>query len=211
MTKNWTYMADHDDLSVLDDNEKIEWMEGRVKKILLDPVRKFINDKTNNDLALGVVTWICCAIDALGGFLDGDFERKRDGLVGRVLRFPFHKRTEGGSRQGFRKFVESYLEDIEPIKTKIYDEFRSGLSHGMVIKRGSVDGKLNNLYEERERGQKIYYEVNPWLLFEKLETASENYFKDLKKKGNIDLRKKFLGQFDQSYKFWINNPPKSKK
>lgn len=183
-SKKFTYLVDYDDMSLLiTDDQKIEWMYKRIQKFLLEPIQKFIK-KRDSALELGIVTLICCGIEAMGHFLKG-----RTGI--------------GGGTTDFKLFIETYMPEFSPIQKKLYDHFRCGLAHAFAIERGSIEDKIKTLYEKEERNQS-FYKVHPWKLFESLEEGFICYFKDLKSgKG----REEFVDRFNYSFKFWINNPP----
>lgn len=193
MIRKWTYSADYDDISNLKEEEKIKWMDGRIKKFFINPIEKFIRffkdeKSNNNDLALGVITVICCYIEAVGHFLKGRENNYR------------------GSKKDFILFIKKYMPEAHQIRDDLYDYFRCGLAHAFVIERGSIEGEIQKLFIKEQRNE-YYYKVNPWKLFKILKRGIKLYFKNLQDVRNAKLREKFLRRFNYSYKFWINNTP----
>lgn len=193
MNNQDTYLADYDDLSDRTIDEKIEWLHKRITKIFIAPIDRFIKSD-NHDLAIGVMTLICCAIEALGHFKNGRTDKNK---------------FKGSDKEDFRKFISEYIPEAGIISSKLYKYFRSGLAHAFVIEKGGIEGEIEGLYK-KERRKQVFYEVNPWKLFELLKNGTENYFKNLKDKNRTKLRKNFKNRFDYSFKFWIKNPPNTK-
>lgn len=190
MTDQDTYLADHDDLSNRTIDEKIEWLHNRVMKIFVAPVKRFISND-NHDLAIGVITLICCAIEALGHFKNGRTDKNK---------------FRGSDKEDFQEFICKYTPKANTISVELYEYFRCGLAHAFVIERGGIEGEVDDLYKKVKRKQD-FYEVNPWKLFELLENGIKKYFENLKDKSRTQLREDFLKRFDYSFDFWIKNPP----
>ena len=187
---SFTYLADYDDLTSLKNDEKIDWVRKRINKVFLKPVNRF-KISNNTDLALGVMTLICCAIEALGHFRNGRTDKNR---------------VKGQDEKDFKLFIKEYMPEASRIGRYLYYYFRCGLAHAFVIERGSIEGEIKSLYE-REKRKRVFYRVNPWKLFDLLEKAIENYFNNLGQKGRKRLRKNFRNRFEYSYKFWLENRP----
>lgn len=194
MNNKDTYLADYDDLSNRSVDEKIDWLHKRVAKIFVTPVQRFISSD-NHDLAIGVMTLICCAIEALGHFKNGRIDKNK---------------FKGSDKEDFQEFICKYTPKASTISDELYEHFRCGLAHAFVIEKGGIEGEIEGLYKKEKR-KETFYEINPWKLFKLLENGIEKYFKDLRDQQRTQLRENFLNRFDYSFKFWIENPPSMKK
>ncbi|MBI2028236.1 MAG: hypothetical protein HYT07_01370 [Candidatus Levybacteria bacterium] len=188
MNNKYTYLADYDDMTSLAKGDEIEWMHNRIKKVFIKPTKKFIDSKNNTELAFGITTLICCVIEALGHFRTG-------------------RRSDKHSEKDFKLFIKEYMPNASRISKPLYKYFRSGLAHAFVIERGGIEGEIKGLYESRKRN-KVFYEVNPWKLFDILVQGIGKYFANLNNKNRRKLRKNFRERFEHSYKFWLENKPR---
>ena len=71
--RNVAFYKYSDVLSKLKTNgEKISWIEGRVKQVLIEPLEELRKGWQKNEeiqyLNLGVMTLLCCGIEALSNF-----------------------------------------------------------------------------------------------------------------------------------------------
>lgn len=189
--KKLTYLADYDDLSVMNDDEKVVWMKNRINLIFVNPINKIIKEKTP-DFPLGVMTVICLAIESLGHFSQGSTDRR-------------------SSEKDFKIFIKNYIPSAMQIRDHLYKYFRSGLAHAFAIERGSIDHKVKGLYRKQIRGKSFQYEVHPWRLFKNFEKGINAYFIDLEDKKRVLLRNKFIKRFNFVYSFWIKYPPRKIK
>src|SRR5262245_32854069 len=105
----WTFTLDLDPIHTFDDNQKIDWMEGRIEKMLLVPlrdpkVRARFNQEPDRpyDLNLGLMTLACCAIEALGRFLLGGSETTKCTTCGAT-------NEEPSAGECFREFIKLYV------------------------------------------------------------------------------------------------------
>jgi hypothetical protein len=110
--KDWMLFKDYDkpNYSYLSSNGKVEYLEKRVQLVLLDPLNEIKQDvltkKTNEYHWLCVVTLICCAIEATGGYLIGKDSKlaKRKGINGKA----------------FRNFVQNYMPSCRAYADEIW-------------------------------------------------------------------------------------------
>jgi len=192
----WTFLPERDDLSGLTDDGKIDWLEGRVHRILIDPVREMRRlargtlpggpEPAAAFWSLAIVTLICSGIEALGHHLHG------------------RKAVRSGSVRDFQEFIETFMTDYVPVKEEIYNDFRSGLAHSLVPRRGSVEERLGRPYVRDRRG---YLRLDLDRFFQAFVIGVESYFTALRE--NHDLRQRFVHRFDVSNRFWIASPPRA--
>jgi hypothetical protein len=190
----WTFLPERDDLAVLGDEEKVEWLEGRVHRILITPLREMRRlgragaltpEAAGGFWNLAIVTLICSGIEALGHHLHG------------------RKAVRSGSVRDFQEFIDTYMSDYGPAKEQIYGDFRCGLAHSLVTRRGSIEEKLGRPFVRDRRG---HLRLDLDRFFQAFVVGVENYFAALRE--NADLRRRFVDRFDASNRFWIQNPPR---
>lgn len=192
----WTFLPERDDLSALAGEEKVEWLEGRIHRILITPLREMRRlgrgvprgdgDPASAFWNLAIVTLICSGIEALGHHLHG------------------RKAVRSGSVRDFQEFIDTYMPDYAPVKEEIYGDFRCGLAHSLVTRRGSVEERLGRPYLRDRRG---HLRLDLDRLFQAFVAAVEGYFVALRERP--DLRDRFVERFDASNRFWIQNPPRA--
>ncbi len=195
--ETWTFLPERDDLSSLTDEEKIEWLEGRVHRVLISPLRDMMR-RTSRGAARGasedpsaaywnlaIVTLICSGIEALGHHLHG------------------RKAVRSGSVRDFQEFIDAFMPDYSPVREQIYNDFRSGLAHSLVPRRGSVEERLHRPFLRDRRG---HLRLDLDRFFHGFVVGVENYFVAVRE--NSDLRQRFLDRFVTSNRFWIDNPPR---
>ncbi len=190
----WSFLPERDDLSGLGDEEKVEWLEGRVHRILITPLREMRRlgrpgaltpEAAGGFWNLAIVTLICSGIEALGHHLHG------------------RKAVRSGSVRDFQEFIDTYMPDYGPAKEQIYGDFRCGLAHSLVTRRGSIEEKLGRPFVRDRRG---HLRLDLDRFFQAFVVGVENYFAALRE--NADLRRRFVDRFDASNRFWIQNPPR---
>jgi hypothetical protein len=189
----WTFLPERDDLSSLTDDGKIEWLEGRVHRILITPLREMrrlsrgvlqgVPDPAGAYWNLAIVTLICSGIEALGHHLHG------------------RKAVRSGSVRDFQEFIDAFMPDYSPVKEEIYNDFRSGLAHSLVPRRGSIDERLGRPYA---RDRRAYLRLDLDRFFQAFVIGVESYFAALRE--SHDLRLRFVHRFDVSNRYWIQNP-----
>ncbi len=188
--ETWTFLPERDDLSRLADDEKIDWLEGRIHRILIMPVREMrrvgraaqrgLPDPPASHWNLAITTLICSGIEALGHHLHG------------------RKAVRSGSVRDFRGFIDAYMPEFSPVKEEIYGDFRCGLAHSLVTRRGSIEERLSRPFVRDRRG---YLRIDLDRFFQCFVTAVESYFITVRE--DLDLRQRFLDRFDASNRFWI--------
>ena len=193
-TQALSFLPERDDLARLTDEEKIDWLEGRVHRILITPLREMrrlgrgagrVAEPAGAFWNLAIVTLICSGIEALGHHLHG------------------RKAVRSGSVRDFQEFVETFMSDYAPVKNEIYGDFRCGLAHSLVTRRGSIEEKLGRPFLKDRRG---HLRLDLDRFFQGFVVAVESYFMALRE--SADLRRRFADRFDASNRFWIENPPR---
>jgi hypothetical protein len=145
----FTFYPDYDDLTQLETPEqKVAWLDGRVRKTLLKPLLRLQVLRNRGeiiDINLIVVTTICGGIEALSHFYRGG--KGKGHFVEFCRRYmPTFRRRD---RQG-----RSYA-------TLLYDNFRSALSHGFCVEQGRLElGGAHGRVDPR-----YGLEIDPWQLF----------------------------------------------
>jgi hypothetical protein len=153
-----TYYSGLDDLSSMSESEKIAWFKGRFEKVVVRPLRAVKAIGVDNpdiwDLNLGVVTIICCAIEAVGSFYAPEQNDRIafDRFVCEFMDPAFRKKPAGRTR--------TYAQIL-------YDQFRSGLAHGFSIVGHEVATRPAE-YIVDDNG---YVSLDLWTLFEDMENG----------------------------------------
>jgi hypothetical protein len=192
----WTFLPERDDLSSLSDEEKIEWLEGRVHRVLVAPLREMrrfgrgtlrspSDDPSAAYWSLAIVTLICCGIEALGHHLHG------------------RKAVRSGSVRDFQEFIDTFMPDYSTVREEIYSDFRSGLAHALVPRRGSLDEGLHRPFLRDRRGH-LRLDLDRFFLA--FVVAVENYFVAVRE--SPDMKRRFVDRFATSNRFWIDRPPR---
>ncbi len=168
--------------------EKIGWFEGRVNKILMEPIEQLRKIWRKDDteiwrLNLGLMNLICNAILAISNFY-------------------LQKGTEA---KKFKKFVKNYMSkkfmekdpDGKEYVSLLWDDFRCGLTHGFTILHGGiVETTRYYLNYDSIRGLGIDF----WSFFDDFKQAFNNYLKDIKEeKEDSFLENNFLTRFNQLF------------
>ncbi|HXH28732.1 MAG TPA: hypothetical protein VNL37_06780 [Candidatus Polarisedimenticolia bacterium] len=190
----WSFLPERDDLSRLSDDAKIDWLEGRVHRILIGPLREMRRMARGAPTGgaesaafwnLGIVTLICSGIEALGHHLHG------------------RKAVRSGSVRDFQEFIDAFMPDYGPVKEAIYGDFRCGLAHSLVTRRGSIEEKLGRPYLRDRRG---HLRLDLDRFFQAFVVAVERYFVAVRE--TPDLGRRLAERFDASNRFWIEHPPR---
>jgi hypothetical protein len=179
-----TYYSGIDDLSTLSDRDRIAWFAGRLDKTVVRPLRAVRAIGADNpdiwDLNLGVVTIICCAIEALGSFY-APTSKDRIAFDQFVCEFmnPIFKTTPAGQPRRYAQIL--------------YDQFRSGLAHGFTIVGHEIATRPGE-YIVDDNG---YISIDLWTLFEDMEAAFGRYLEAVD--SDAELRARFLTRFDNVF------------
>lgn len=146
--------------------------------ILINPVEEVFKiknafDNENFTIFLGVVTIICCGIEALGGFYKGEAKGEH-----------------------FKDFVIDYMHPAyKKDRNKLValrDNFRNGLAHGFCIKRGGFSWGKKYFTEHKALGLLISIDE----LFEDFKKAFLKYINDLENENkNSEMVKNFKKRF----------------
>lgn len=180
--RNYTFFIDYDraQLSMYQE-DWMEWFRQRVLFILIDPIEEILKnenvkkfDNENFTLYIGILTLICCGIEAMGGFYKGQ--------------------TNG---KNFKHFAEDYMDPIyKEDKNKLeilHDYFRCGLAHGFCIKQGGMYWGAEYFVEDKEFGLQLSIRK----LFKDFKQAFLKYIDGLKKANkNSSIYKNFHKRFN---------------
>lgn len=179
-----TYYSGLDDLASMSAEQKIAWFNGRFEKVVVRPLRAVKSIGRDNpdiwDLNLGVVTIICCAIEALGGFYAPNKKDRVafDQFVCDFMNAKFRE-TPAGQKRRYAQIL--------------YDQFRSGLAHGFSIVGHEIATRPTE-YVVDDNG---YVSIDLWTLFEDMEAGCHRYLDVVR--SDDDSRANFLKQFDSLF------------
>jgi hypothetical protein len=167
---------------------KAEYLENRVKLILIDPCRTAMKAAAVQDAGLGFIltTGICAMVSAAGTFLMG----------GRA--------PKGKDKKSFVDFVHAYMDpDLQDVISSygmtwadwLYDDVRCGLAHGFVIHVGGIE--INAKYLEiKPCGPEICCQQ----LLEDFAQGWGRYLVDVRRDGKgIGLGTLFERRFDEIF------------
>lgn len=181
----FTFYPDYDDLTRLKTVEqRAAWLEGRVRKTLLKPLRRLQVLRNRGeivDINLIVVTAICGGIEALSHFYRGGKGKGHFVEFCRRYMPTFRRRDRRG---------RSYA-------TLLYDNFRSALSHGFCVEQGRLEPGGEHGHVDPLHG----LEVDPWQLFREFESALRQYLAEAT--SDPDLEANFEKRFDATFRHWI--------
>jgi len=166
------------------DEEKIAWLEGRINQVLIKPIeelKKIWHDNPEiRSLNLGVMTLLCCGIEALSNF--------------------YLQKGESGKK--FKKFIERYMSSEfrkkDPLGKKyssiLWDEFRCGLTHSFSIEKGGIlEGTSQYVRFDDTKGLGI----DLWCFFDDVKKAISSYMLDVKREQQTNIvRQNFLIRFN---------------
>jgi len=191
----WRYLPDYDNMAKLissGDDEIIRWVEGRVNKMLIIPlkrIRKIFNRSTEmsglKHVGLCITTVVLCASESFGRFLEGEGARR------------------GVGRQCFKSFIKTYMPNLKRYQNILWNGYRNCLAHGFRIARGRIRTSIGCLYITPENSEMGVLEIELWNFFTEFTHAVERYFKELRDPTNNCLRKKFIDSFKSVYSYWI--------
>lgn len=172
----------------------IYWVEYRLGLILLKPMDAFFtetspyHDKINagdKTFFLAGVTVILCTIEAMGTFYTG--------CCG-----------SGASGFSYKKWISKYMPGWTgkapsglSITEWLWDSARCGLAHQLGFKTGGIEayGRKPPKWCEDKDGIKI----NPDAFYGDFKAGVQQFFQDLRKKSNDDLRSKFKSRFEFNF------------
>lgn len=184
----YTLFKDYDKgkFSNLSFSGKVEYLEKRVEKILINPCRKAMDTALKTDLGLVLATAVCAGISAAGTFLQGSQARR------------------GEDKQFFMEFVTQYM-DLARQKSQppgttwpewLYSHVRCGLAHSFTIESGGVEYEATSYVAIKPCGP----EISPLELLEDLSRGLNKYFGDVRKDGESSGKGLlFKKRFDQVF------------
>jgi hypothetical protein len=188
--KKLTHWVDYDRplLPSLTKNQQIIYLEKRLKKVVLIPIRELyaslMKDKKRSSTVLCFGTCVCCSIEALGKFYTGKVSR-------------------GNSGPNFRAFVKAYMSpdflkklDGSSYVNLLWKNFRNGLAHGFAIKRGGFEQNSSYFQVKVIDGIK-QLEIDPSHFYQDFVNSISKYICDLKTASPSDtLYLEFKKAFD---------------
>jgi len=130
--------------------DKVTYMHGRVRRILIGPCLEAMKSALKTDLGLVLVTAACAGISAAGTYLNGQ------------------QAPPGKDKQHFADFVNAYMNpDLQTAGPDnmtwtdwLYSHVRRGLAHSFTIDSGGVEYELEGYMEMKRYGR----EINPHAL-----------------------------------------------
>jgi hypothetical protein len=178
-------------LPELDPAERIDYLELRIRKVLLRPLEQLVESSdflgNSDSSAISIVAAsICHGIEAMGRFmLNGSSDPEGEGC--------------------FVAFSGDYMNEDLRLKRingvsyarLLWRYFRCGLSHGFCIRHGSFDGGRDDPYLTCK---KSHLNVNPYRFYSDFRHGVELYPSDLRKaKPTDELRQDFDKTFDKIF------------
>jgi hypothetical protein len=195
----WTFTLDHDPIHTFDDDAKIAWLQGRVEKMLLVPLRDaHIRTRFNQepkpayDLNLGLMTLACCAIEALGRFLLGGSKKT-------VCPTCENRNEEPSAAKCFREFIRTYVADYKPVAQPLYESFRCALAHSFAIRDGCLSHSLGRPFLKGSKSTPHRIDFDRFIAG--VVAGISRYFSDLR--SCADLRENFIKHWNSEYGFWV--------
>jgi hypothetical protein len=183
---------DRDKLPALTSEERIDYFEKRVFLVAVNPLQRILateitpTDDSSALLIFGMAA--CCAIEALGKFLEGG---------------------RGSNRHRFAAFVARYMTaDFQQVQIAsarnvevVWKHFRNGLAHGFAVCHGGFEGHPSEPYFRLATvcGQDCL-ELNPTRFFDDFRAGFERYLGDLRAAADGDrLRRDFDCVFEDVF------------
>ncbi len=166
--------------------DKIDYLERRVRWILLDPCLKEMPNEPNS-MGLILTTALCAGISAAASFLNGQ-------------RAPARKDGEY-----FIQFVKGYMDPVlqdelvpgTTIAAWLYQKVRCGLAHAFTIENGGIEIGLTQ-YIEIKNGEP---EIDPVRLAEDFARGWQAYLDQVRAGGqSSDIGQKFVRRLDEIFR-----------
>lgn len=170
-------------------DEKINWLEGRIQKIIIRPVDEFFALRDTNekirDLNLAVLGILCDGIASLSEFLPK----------------PKVKSDKGVAKQRFKNFVTHYLyphlKQRHQYANKLWDSFRSSMAHGFLIHRGTIedDPCIHFQYDSKRALLRIHLKS----FFDEFKEGSRRFFEASRNTNDQQLRQALDATFNKFF------------
>ncbi len=176
-------------LGRLTDEQKIAYLPRRLNIALLPPLDDLfasISAHPNYSPLLCYANCVCCAIEAFGKFLTGNFQ-------------PF-----GQAGPNFRAFVTEYMDARYQRKVAgrlymnvLWEDFRNGIAHGFCVKLGGFEGDGTVYFKTRQIAGKKALIISPICLHNDFKQAVAHYLQDLQNAAPTDpIRIRYLQTFN---------------
>lgn len=123
--------------------EKIRYLEGRINKILINPIEEIFTIRKNNEiiwnLNLGIFTLICEGISGLSTY--------------------YYKGFQKGRGEQFKNFMKDFMYKSDKTKQeyidKIWFKFRRSLPHGFFIEGGCIETNPSEHFHYQKKHDKL--------------------------------------------------------
>jgi hypothetical protein len=160
---------DRDFLPALDEIERIDYFEERVRRVFIVPIKELYARtaaEANYSSMLIVGMTACCGIEALGRFSLG---------------------TPSSNGDRFRHFATNYLSpDLQtafgPITRMevLWSSFRNGIAHGFVVAHGGFEENGGAYFAVKDYAGYDVLQVSPTRLIADIETGFAKFIADLR-------------------------------
>jgi hypothetical protein len=175
---------DRDDLKKHEDRW-IPWLEERLQMILIRPLDRILHRDSPDhgcghgdgmSLALGLLTLVLCAVEALGALMCGG---------------------SNGNKAMFCKWIEKYMLDWNGLKGWLYGEARCGMAHALGIENGGIEVDLR----EKWKPMGSSFVMNHYMFYADFKEGAVKFFDELRRSSEHDdeLWKNFKCRFESTF------------
>lgn len=181
---------DRQELKNLDFLGRVEWLENRTKRVLIDPLNELANLTNKAFVWMAVTELVCAGIESLAGFYGKDK---------RTRARPFCRFVNAFMDPDFSKIAKSIKGEDWTYCKHLQTYFRNGLDHGFSIEWGGLwhDGEDGTHGYLRPAGDGNGIAIDPRVLVPDFRQAVEKYFAQLLRDGeNSPTGRNFQKRFD---------------
>jgi hypothetical protein len=174
---------DRQELKNLDFSGRVEWLENRTERVLIDPLNELANLTNKAFVWMAVTELVCAGINSLAYFCGGSFCQ----FVDKFMDKDFSKVAKNKEGED-----QSYCEHL-------WKYFRNCLDHGFYIEWGGIwhhdEGGTQGYLRPTADNEGIA--IDPRTLLKDFCEAKNKYFAELKQEGeNSKIGKKFTKAFE---------------